>query len=212
MIYIEKGKEPDSLTRYRQKEFAYFDGCNKSDIRKKLLEEQGSLCAYCMRRITETSMKIEHWYPEEQLTDVQKLDYSNMLGCCEGHLEGKKFRDDICDAHKGNTVITVNPTDERTVRQIAYKPATGEIYSPNEDIQKDLNIVLNLNCEAFYLKENRRTFLDEVIRKLSSLQKEGMWNKKVLQKVLKWCRDPDAHGRKKEYAGIAIWYIEQKLQ
>ena len=46
MIYIKKGNEPDSLTKYRKKKFAYYDGYkDKDDIRKNLLEEQGYLCA-----------------------------------------------------------------------------------------------------------------------------------------------------------------------
>lgn len=35
MIYIKKGNEPDSLTKYRKKKFAYHDGYkDKDDIRK----------------------------------------------------------------------------------------------------------------------------------------------------------------------------------
>ena len=52
MLYIKKGREPESLIKYRKKKFAYYDGYDrKDDIRKNLLIEQGFLCAYCMRRI-----------------------------------------------------------------------------------------------------------------------------------------------------------------
>lgn len=81
MILIRKGDAPDSLIQYRKAANAYFDGCNKDDIRDKLLKEQGHLCAYCMCRIYKDTMKIEHWYPENRLTDQECLDYSNMLGC-----------------------------------------------------------------------------------------------------------------------------------
>jgi len=81
MLYIKKGHEPDSLTKYRKEKFAYYDGFKeKDDIRKYLLEEQGYLCAYCMRRIDMEHMKIEHWYPEDLLSDIECLDYKNMLG------------------------------------------------------------------------------------------------------------------------------------
>lgn len=82
MIYIQKGNEPASLTEYKKQQYAYFDGCNKEDIREKLLEEQGDLCAYCMRRIDKDHMKIEHWYPEDKLSEHERLDYRNMLGVC----------------------------------------------------------------------------------------------------------------------------------
>ena len=58
MLQIIKGREPASLTAYRKTVYATDDGCNKADIRKKLLAEQGCLCAYCMRRIHENSMSM----------------------------------------------------------------------------------------------------------------------------------------------------------
>ena len=62
MLFIRKGSEPDSLIKYRKEKFAYYDGYEKKDdIRKKLLEEQGYLCAYCMRRINIKNMKILFW-------------------------------------------------------------------------------------------------------------------------------------------------------
>lgn len=91
MIYIQKGKEPLSLTEYKKQPYAYYDGCNKDDIRSSLLREQGYLCAYCMRRINKEHMKIEHWRPEKVLTEAQKLDYRNMLGVCEGHIDMGKM-------------------------------------------------------------------------------------------------------------------------
>ncbi len=201
MLYIRKGREPNSLTQYKKEKFAYFDGCKKDDIRDRLLEEQGHLCAYCMRRISKDTMKIEHWYPEELLsTDLERLDYSNMLGCCEGHMTGGRFQDDICDTHKKSTVISVNPTDIRSIHKISYKQSNGEIYSEDERIERDLNDTLNLNCNKFLLKENRKALLDAVKLKMSSWQKSGLWNRKILQKVLdeyrndsSKCAPDDAH-------------------
>ena len=89
MIYIKKRKEPASLTKYKKQKFAYYDGYKeKDDLRKMLLKEQGYLCAYCMRRIDIEHMKIEHWFPENELSDIERLDYRNMLGSCEGHIDG----------------------------------------------------------------------------------------------------------------------------
>lgn len=56
MILIQKGEAPNSLIQYRKATNAYFDGCNKDDIRDRLLEEQGHLCAYCMCRIFKDTM------------------------------------------------------------------------------------------------------------------------------------------------------------
>lgn len=129
MLYIKKGKEPSSLTSYKKGKFAYFDGCNKEDIRKHLLDEQGKLCAYCMRRIDENHMKIEHWYPEDRLTESQKLDYKNMFRVCEGHIDGQK----------------------------------------------------------------------------------GNWNYKMLQTMKQKYSRRDTEGKKREYAGIVLWYLDKKI-
>ena len=62
MIFIRKKPEPRSLTEYKLQPFANYDGCDKEPIKKNLFEEQGHLCAYCMRRIQDISeMTIEHY-------------------------------------------------------------------------------------------------------------------------------------------------------
>lgn len=213
MLYIEKGREPDSLTKYKKEKFAYYDGFKeKDDIRKHLLEEQGHLCAYCMRRIDMKHMKIEHWYPEDLLSDLECLDYKNMLGACEGHITGTKGCDDTCDTHKGNAVITVNPHDENTIKKVNYRTATGEIYSDDEDIQRDLDEILNLNSEKHSLKGNRKAMLNSAITEMSKLQRNGIWKKKNIEDMIIYYQSSDSDGKKKEYAGIVLWYLQKKLR
>lgn len=213
MIYIEKGKEPESLTAYKKQKHAYFDGYkNKDDVREKLLTEQGYLCAYCMRRIDMRHMKIEHWYPENDLTEQEAQDYRNMLGCCEGHIEGTRGSDDTCDTQKGNAHITINPLDQSTLQHIKYRSSSGEIYSDNAEIDKDLNDTLNLNSDMHMLMLNRKRLLNQVIKELSRMKKDGVWSKNILKKVKQKYENKDASGMKKEYAGIVIWYIDKKLK
>ena len=55
MRYIRKGDSPESLLRYARNKNAYYDGYReKDDVREQLLQEQGYLCGYCMRRIHST--------------------------------------------------------------------------------------------------------------------------------------------------------------
>ena len=213
MIYIKKGNEPDSLTKYRKKKFAYYDGYkDKDDIRKNLLEEQGYLCAYCMRRIDKKRMKIEHWYPEEHLTDIECLNYQNMLGVCLGHINGTKGSDDTCDTHKGSEFIKINPLDQSTLRHINYSSATGAIFSQDTDIEKDTNVTLNLNSKPHMLKENRKKKLNACILEMSRLQKNGIWNRKMLEKMYAVYEDFDSEGKRMEYAGIVLWYLKKRLK
>ena len=212
MIYIKKGKEPDSLTKYKKQKFAYYDGYNeKDDVREMLLKEQGYLCAYCMRRIDINHMKIEHWFPENELSDIERLDYRNMLGSCEGHIDGTNGKkDDTCDSHKSGDKITVNPLDNSTLCSIKYN-SEGKIYSDNNIIENDIDVILNLNSEKHLLKLNRKSMLKQVREELCKMQKRGIWGRNVLEKVKNKYINADENGYKKEYAGVAIWYIDKKL-
>lgn len=210
MIYIQKGPEPTSLTEYKKQQYAYFDGCNKEDIREKLLQEQGDLCAYCMKRIDKDHMKIEHWYPEDRLSEKERLDYRNMLGVCEGHIDGQKGKEDTCDTQKGNQLITVDPRDIRTISEIKYKSKSGEIYSDNVEIQKDLDKTLNLNSRGHRLPQNRKDTLDAVIFELSKMYPKGNWTKEKLESFIAEYSKKDVKGQKKEYLGIVLWYLNKK--
>ena len=211
MILIRKGSEPHSLTRYRKSAFAYFDGCNKNDIRESLLKEQGYLCAYCMRRIDSEHTRIEHWEPEVLLTEIEKLDYSNMLAVCYTPSEGMPEKYQTCDARKGDQEITVDPRVEAHIASIGYKKGTGVIYSEDSRIDADLNGKLNLNCYEQFLPQNRKTVLQRVITELSRVQRKGNWKRTDVMKMLRLFSMPDESGKKKEYAGIVIWYLMRKL-
>lgn len=213
MLYIEKGKEPGSLTQYKKQKYAYFDGYKeKDDVRKQLLKEQGYLCAYCMRRIDLRHMKIEHWIPEKSLTEAEKLDYRNMLGCCLGTIQDSKGEKTLtCDSHKKDTKITVNPLKQSTLRSIQYR-SSGEIFSEDPDIEKDLDDTLNLNSSDHLLKENRQRMLQQMILQMSQMQKQGIWGKNMLEKIKEKYMRLDANGQRKEYAGVAIWYLNNKLK
>lgn len=213
MIYIEKGKEPSSLIKYKKTCNACYDNYrDKNDVKQSLLREQGYLCAYCMQRIDIDRMKIEHWKPQVNLSRLEGLDYKNMLGVCRGHEDGTNGEDDICDAHKKDKPITVNPLDKDSIAKIKYRSATGEIFSDDEVINHDLNVTLNLNNSKHHLKENRKLALAAVQDFLYERKNKGEWSARMLQKVKKNYECIDSDGKKKEYAGIIIWYLNKKCQ
>ena len=56
MLYIKKGKQPDSLIQYRKNKFAYFDGYQgKAEIRRNCWKNKDTsvhiVCAGLMRTI-----------------------------------------------------------------------------------------------------------------------------------------------------------------
>lgn len=215
MLYIKKGKEPDSLTQYKKEKYAYYDGCEKRDIRKALLRDQGCLCAYCMRRIHIDTMKIEHWLPQSKMDEQNRLDFSIMLGVCNGN-EGQPKSMTTCDTHRGNADLTVNPLDKSSIDTIQYSSHDGRIFSIDENIQRDINETLNLNYNGAgsYLCMNRRNVLEECKQKLKRYQKgkQGRWPVAFLQKMLAYYEQYDNNHKKKVYSGIAIWYLKKKLR
>ena len=210
MRLIKKGKEPNSLTIYKKQNNAYYDGCNKSDIRKALLIEQGHLCAYCMKRISEANMTIEHYEPQSNISEKDALDYSKMLGVCLGNRSSKKEHQ-TCDAHRGNQYLTVNPFDKTSIGLIKYDN-NGKIYSDNPDINIDLEVTLNLNCKQVLLMKNRKKALLSLKIYLSQLKPNGKWSKEFLQKILAHYEASDENGRFEPYSGILLYYLSKKLQ
>lgn len=121
MIVIKRGKEPNSLLKFRKENpDADYESDMPTevlkDIRKQMWEEQRCLCAYCMKKIEAPSVvRIEHCRPrhprDEQEHDKKAtLDFKWMLGVCYGNsmVRGVKPEDKTCDAHRGNIELTVN--------------------------------------------------------------------------------------------------------
>jgi len=144
MKYIEKkmNNEPRSLRTYRSTPGAAYDSCNKTDIREALLNEQGYLCAYCMRRIKSKTTDIEHYLAQSNDPKL-KLNYRNMLGVCNVS-EGMPSKEQHCDKSRGNQILSINPLGKGCENEIKYG-SDGEIYSGNSSVNHDLNIKLNLN-------------------------------------------------------------------
>ena len=171
MIVIKRGKEPNSLLKFRKENpDADYETDMPTDvlkdIREQMWEEQRCLCAYCMRKIKVPSVvrvehcRLRHPHDEQEHDKKATLNFKWMLGVCYGNrlVKGVKQEDMTCDAHRGNTELTVNPFDELSVRKIKYK-SDGSIYSDDADINKDVTETLNLNCQALSLPQTRKSVL-----------------------------------------------------
>lgn len=222
MIVLRRGKEPNSLLQFRKQypDADYEDTPSRvlKDIREQMWEEQKHLCAYCMRKIDNPSVvRIEHCRPrhsqdEQEYDKKATLDFKWMLGVCYGNslVRGVKPEDKTCDAHRGNTELTVNPFDELSVRKIKYK-TDGSIYSDDADINKDVTETLNLNCEAVSLPETRKRVLMEeksrIMRKCKGKSQDAF--------IRELERTYEGLVQKRNltpYCGIIISWIESKLK
>lgn len=209
MIKIDKGKEPESWMRHRLTPGAVYEPSN--DLRHALLDDQGYICAYCMRRIPVTdkgcdeTTRIEHKVPQDTLTDKEAMDYANMLICCPGAISSTAKNECHCDRHKGNTPVLVSPFNQNHIDTISYK-SDGTIVSSDPNIDKDLNETLNLNIQL--LKANRKY----VKQKLVEAFGRHPMGKSDFIKILDAFSSRDTERRKKEYCGVVIWYINKKLR
>jgi uncharacterized protein (TIGR02646 family) len=200
MKHIVKNSEPISLTKYRSTPNANFESCNKEDIRMSLIQEQGAICAYCMQRISlewdkkldKPKAEIEHFKSQNEFPELS-LKYSNMLGVCNGNA-GKPTHKQHCDKSKDSNrnkqflPVTINPLIVDCEKKIEYKK-NGKIFSKNEIINRDLDIVLNLNEPN--LVKNRQNAIDfavqSIISSIPKNRKDQTWNKADIKKELvKW--------------------------
>jgi uncharacterized protein (TIGR02646 family) len=213
MRYIRKSPEPPSLLRHRLAPHSTYGNLPqevKDEIRERLARDQGFLCCYCMQRIRAESdaMKIEHWASQTApSTRERQLDWKNLLGACCGN-EGKPLRDQHCDTRKGETSITVNPTEERCEHLVRFL-ADGTVESGDPTVQEDLTQTLNLNYVR--LKNNRRAVLDSLRESMERKYPGATWTKEAMERQLAELQQPDAHGRLSEYCQVAIYWLTKRL-
>jgi len=215
MISITKSQEPQSLQHYRLQPGTVFDGQNftpvKQDIREQLVAEQGYLCAYCMSRIEadDRQMKVEHWhsrkkYPEEQLS------YANLLGCCYGN-EGSPDSNSHCDTKKHDEDLLLNPAEPSHYPRLMIRyEFNGTVTSDNAEFDRQINDVLNLNADFLWLKKNRKRIWKKVTQELSTIG--GTATRAQIEALLSTWQRKDSEGKLKEYSGVAIYYLNKKLQ
>lgn len=207
MKYILKGNEPRSLLEHKVQVGANYDNSPKEDIREALLEEQGNLCCYCLKRITKGDMKIEHWKPQHPYVELE-LVYKNMLGACYGN-EGKPKHLQCCDTYKGNTEITINPLSTSCESFIKFT-YDGRVVSDNVDINRDLNQTLNLNIQS--IVNNRKSVIDGVMETLERKYPKQQWTKAIIQKELNKWDSKNPEGKYNEYCQVAVYYLKKRLQ
>ncbi|MEM9460176.1 MAG: TIGR02646 family protein [Myxococcota bacterium] len=203
MRRIAKSKPgPPRLLELRQQGKRYTDlDANPKDkqrVRTALLDDQGYLCCYCMRRISPEKhrIKIEHHESQSSNPD-RELDWNNLLVACSGGPKLRARRKDdkaarkiptdlqTCDTRKGNADITINPLDS-SVDDIEYLP-NGQLGHPQPSLQEDIDQHLNLNV-GFLVearKSARRAMIEALDRTLGS-RKE--WTRDKLTRYLEGLR------------------------
>lgn len=175
---VKSNTEPQALVSYRvdSKGLNYtwtsFSGSYKSDYKKYLIKEQGHICAYCMQRISETEMKIEHLNPRHNCnTEEEKMSDSNMVAVCKGISDAEHH----CDTKRGeirpliNQLLSISPIQNNPSCEDLTHFVSGDFKAKdgNATIVDDINTKLNLNCNALKTARNatEQGFIDGLITK-----------------------------------------------
>ena len=232
MIEIKKGREPRELARYRQLPNASYKDMHgapsgKTDkdgkeidvytiVLNSLINEQGKICAYCMKRIPEKkgnpAATIEHIIPQSGSDESKRLDYRNMLAVCSGNRNGED-REKTCDAKRGalpkeKQVLYVNPLEKNSLKTIKYD-SKGNIFSSDEDINNNLNETLNLNCSFVGLPDLRMAALNTLQQEINKRYSGRTVPKEYLIKLLDNFENEKTS--KRPYVGILIQWLNKKI-
>lgn len=214
MIPIKKQNEPRSLLEYKKQIGAHYNGFpDKDELRESLMREQGYVCAYCMRRIPETRdlpsnvqpVTVEHWDAQSENDVALGLDYRNMFAVCAGNRGCGDNNRMTCDAHRGNTPLTVNPLKPDTLDGIYYK--NGCILSTNPEVQKDLHETLNLNGPV--LVSCRQSVLNDYIKNAVKKNHKTGSLKIFCERQMKLLLEANS---KIPYSGIIIDWLKKHIR
>ena len=203
MVPIHKGPEPQELVAHRKTPCATYGGMpGKETIRKSLLREQGSICAYCMRRINLANSQIEHWDAQANGRG-NDLDYGNMLAVCDG--KWASVAGQTCGAAKEEKTLKYNPAVQADAdrMRISYNPHDGAIGSEDREFNAQLEDVLNLNLPL--LKNNR-------LAEWKAAQKALKNGKKLAELAKKYRPSTDINPEYREYCGIVDYFLRRKMK
>lgn len=125
-------------------------------LRKSLVEEQGYICCYCMKRIFVDDSHIEHFWPKDEFETVE-LDYNNLLASCNG--EGTIEMDDYCGHKKNNwySEDMISPIETEIESLFRYS-TDGRIHSVSRRNSSKVaqEMINHLGLNSFHLQRARR--------------------------------------------------------
>lgn len=201
----------------------------RDEVLTSLLEEQGYLCAYCMKEITLKNSSIEHIIGQNYIkNDVEigkenQINYDNFLAVCDG----KSCKDNLhCDKNRANyqknRPLFVTPLENRIMQNIKFSEK-GMIYYKEfleiEEIEKlknhneldedsnikyDLQEVLNLNCENL---KSKRVNLINALKRFTKNWSNQERIRKELDKYLS-----KSNNKYEELSQVAIYFLGKKLK
>ena len=150
---FEQWKTEFLTAHSRQPTYDDFRGGEKQNLKYHLIQEQGSICCYCMKSIG-FDCHIEHFIPRSSAARdgcSLNLSYENLLASCEGE-DG----DRSCCGHYKNDVdfaLLLSPVEDAVEALFQYD-VLGNIKGIATSAAETIRW---LNLNSFELKRHRKT-------------------------------------------------------
>lgn len=147
------------------------------DIRAKLFEDQGGICAYCETKLNDAGndrFRVEHFHPKSDNSSLRNwhLDWGNLLCTCNGGISQKSLyqlpKNLSCDAVKKDTVYDGHILDPLQIKPFPavfsidmvsgklkanddycnkWKKVYNNQFSTTRELIENTISKLNLNCD-----------------------------------------------------------------
>ena len=171
MKYIVKDRNTPIFDKWKasnnedwQPNYEDLRGKEKNEVKDSLMKEQGHICCYCERRLTDEDSHIEHFKPQSE-KDVNPLDYANMLCSCQNQLkEGVPKHCGHSKADWFDNDLLISPLDGDCEGRFAYTadgkihPASGSDDAATMTIEK---LKLDIEILNDFRKKAIEPFLDK---------------------------------------------------
>ncbi len=168
MKHIVKQAEPESFIVWKDNanddwkpSYSKLQNPEKEAVFKSLLSEQGYICCYCERELTNEDYHIEHFKPKDKTKFPElELVYNNLLCSCQ--VNTQKGEPLHCGNSKGNWFdenLLISPLDPSCERKFKYTH-DGQIlpFDENDEATKTTIEKLQLNIDK--LKNLRKSVID----------------------------------------------------
>lgn len=139
-------------------------GVEKKEVKDSLMREQGYICCYCERRLTDDDSHIEHFNPQSNNT-VDPLEYTNMLCSCQDQLNKGEPRH--CGNSKDNWFnedLLISPLDSNCEGRFSYT-ADGKIHPVNEFDDAAIKTIEKLKLDIELLNDLRNKAIEPFLDK-----------------------------------------------
>lgn len=222
MRYIEKGHEPAELTRQRTTPGAVYAAFE--DLRIALAQEQGYICAFCMRRLDldghdekgERLVVIAHLRSRHppggdatlrEERRIMGMTYRNLVLTCNGKTGGDTVH---CDKHQKNADITIPLFDRAAMAHVTFSNG-GQVRLANyqDQVGRDDKHpgLLNLNAAALVSRRRQRWFTVA-----DTLNKLGRWKEGELERQVQIWANKDSTGQLREDCECVVYLLRDKLR